>query len=359
MTDVARSASPRRRSLHGGDLARVLSGLLGAETVAPSCSRCTRSTRRSSATSRSSSRSRPSWRAPRAARSGARRAALLDWQVESQSSRQLAALDEREIEWEGTAVVQRADGRVRSQFQAVAIELANSATRGSDTRSKTRAPSSSTAELAPLRRERFQRERDITERLGLAPTTTRRSSCSSGVSLVGPRAECEQFLARHAGACGTRCCPSSRKRVLGMAPTELTRADAAALFRARSSTRTFPATRMEESIRRQVREMGIDPLAGGRIVLDTGEREGKRSRAFCSPRPRAGRGVSRHATARRPDRLDDLPPRAGARAALRVHASRPARSSIAGSATTRSPKATRCCSTTACRTAGGWRATRS
>ncbi len=40
---------------------------------------------------------------------------------------------------------------------------------------------------------------------------------------------------------------------------------------------------MEESIRRQVREMGIDPLAGGRITLDTGEREGKRSRAFCSP----------------------------------------------------------------------------
>jgi hypothetical protein len=40
---------------------------------------------------------------------------------------------------------------------------------------------------------------------------------------------------------------------------------------------------MEESIRRQVRDMGIDPLASGRITLDTGDREGKRSRAFCSP----------------------------------------------------------------------------
>jgi len=29
--------------------------------------------------------------------------------------------------------------------------------------------------------------------------------------------------------------------------------------------------------------MGIDPTAGGRIVFDVGEREGKRSRAFCSP----------------------------------------------------------------------------
>jgi hypothetical protein len=29
--------------------------------------------------------------------------------------------------------------------------------------------------------------------------------------------------------------------------------------------------------------MGVDPLASGRITLDTAEREGKRSRAFCSP----------------------------------------------------------------------------
>jgi len=50
--------------------------------------------------------------------------ALLDWQVESQSARQLAAQDEREIEWEGTAVVNVSDTR-QLQFQAVAIELAN------------------------------------------------------------------------------------------------------------------------------------------------------------------------------------------------------------------------------------------
>jgi hypothetical protein len=36
-------------------------------------------------------------------------------------------------------------------------------------------------------------------------------------------------------------------------------------------------------IRRQVTEMGIDPSAKGRIIYDLGEREGKRSRAFCSP----------------------------------------------------------------------------
>jgi hypothetical protein len=40
---------------------------------------------------------------------------------------------------------------------------------------------------------------------------------------------------------------------------------------------------MEPTIRRQVTEMGIDPVADGRIIHDTGERAGKRARAFCAP----------------------------------------------------------------------------
>jgi hypothetical protein len=68
-----------------------------------------------------------------------------------------------------------------------------------------------------------------------------------------------------------------------MEPREATRADALALFRARDFDQFFPAKEMEPSIRRQVREMGIDPDAGGRVLFDTGEREGKRSRAFCAP----------------------------------------------------------------------------
>src|SRR4029453_14291058 len=45
----------------------------------------------------------------------------------------------------------------------------------------------------------------------------------------------------------------------------------------------FRGGEMETSIRGQVREMGVDPEAGGRVRFDTGEREGKRSRAFCAP----------------------------------------------------------------------------
>ena len=146
--------------------------------------------------------------------------------------------------------------------------------------------------------------------------------------------------------------PEFVKRVLGMKAGEAdARRRARAVSRARVR-RGFPATQMEASIRQQVGEMGIDPLASGRITLDTGEREGKRSRAFCAPvrvpdevylvlRPHGGQIG-----------LEHVPARARARAALRVHASRPRRSSIAGSATTRSPKATRCCSTISIEDAG-------
>jgi hypothetical protein len=68
-----------------------------------------------------------------------------------------------------------------------------------------------------------------------------------------------------------------------MTRSEVTRADALALFRAKEFDRFFPPSSMESSIREQVREMGVDATAAGRILFDTGDREGKRSRAFCAP----------------------------------------------------------------------------
>jgi hypothetical protein len=71
--------------------------------------------------------------------------------------------------------------------------------------------------------------------------------------------------------------------VLKIEPRDATRADALALFRAREFDAFFPAREMEERVHKQVSEMGIDPTGGGHVRLDTGEREGKRSRAFCAP----------------------------------------------------------------------------
>lgn len=205
---------------------------------------------------------------------------LVDWQADAQSARQLAALDEREIAWEGSAVVNVNDTR-QIEFEAVAIEMANS----TDARERHAIEGARAklvaSELAPMRREHFQREREITEQLGLAADYNATFELLSGISLSGLKAECEQFL-RDTQALWDETLPEFTKRVLGMDAASVTRADALALFRAREFDASFPAARMEESIRRQVREMGIDPLANGRITLDTADREGKRSRAFCS-----------------------------------------------------------------------------
>jgi hypothetical protein len=206
---------------------------------------------------------------------------LLDWQAESQSSRQLAPLDEREIAWEGSAIVRLPDGR-EVQYETVSIEMAN----GTNTDERHALESARAklveAELAPIRRERFQRERDITEQLGLAPSYNATFELLSGVSLAALKTECEQFL-RGTQAMWDEVLPEFAKRVLGADAKQLTRADALALFRGREFDAAFPSNAMESSIRKQVNEMGIDPLAGDRITLDTGDRPGKRSRAFCSP----------------------------------------------------------------------------
>ena len=206
---------------------------------------------------------------------------LVDWLAESQSARELAPLDEREIVWEGAAAVRLDDGRT-IPYQRASIEMANTADAAErhaieDARSRLVA-----AELAPLRRERFQRERDITEGLGLAAGYNGTWELLSGVSLAPLRTECEQFL-RDTQGMWEDVLPKVLRTRLNIDVSQATRADALAMFRAREWDAFFPGGRMEDTITGQVREMGIDPLAGGRVRLDTGEREGKRSRAFCAP----------------------------------------------------------------------------
>jgi hypothetical protein len=206
---------------------------------------------------------------------------LLEWLASLQSSRELAPLEEREIAWEASAMVRLPDG-TNIQFERVPIEVANSADRAHritvfDARNRL-----VESELAPMRREKFQRERDIIERLDLADGYNATWELLSGVSLDDLRRQCEQFL-RDTQAMWDETFPVFVKRVLRIEPREATRSDALALFRAREFDDYFPAAEMEARVQKQIREMGIDPLALGRIRLDTGEREGKRSRAFCAP----------------------------------------------------------------------------
>ena len=88
-------------------------------------------------------------------------------------------------------------------------------TRSSATRSTTARAKLVERELAPLRRERFQRERDIIESLGIAANYNATFELLSGISLGELKAQCEQFL-RDTQAMWDEMFPAFTKRVLGM-----------------------------------------------------------------------------------------------------------------------------------------------
>ena len=206
---------------------------------------------------------------------------LLEWEIESQAAKPLAALDEREIEWENSAIVKSPDGRV-IQYQAVPIEIGNTRDRtlrlGLD---KARAKLVK-EEHAPLRLERLQREKDFIESLGVARDYNSSFEAVTGISLSGLAAECERFLSETKSMWDDTL-PGMLRKSLGIPASDARRSDALALFRAYEYDDAFPGGEMDRTIRRQVSEMGIDATAKGRIIFDVGEREGKRARAFCSP----------------------------------------------------------------------------
>ena len=207
--------------------------------------------------------------------------ALLEWTVDKSVRDQLASVEEKVLAWEGNAVVKLATGEA-IQFERATIEMANESDR---TRRLAIASARNTlmeGELAPMRQEMLHREQELVIGLGISEGYTATWEELSGIDLGGLRRQCEDFLSQ-TQPMWDDVFAEFVKRGLGIEPEEATRADALALFRASAFDTYFPAAEMEERVQRQVREMGIDPLAEGRIRLDTEERPGKRSRAFCSP----------------------------------------------------------------------------
>ncbi|HEY0528197.1 MAG TPA: hypothetical protein VGD02_05175 [Gemmatimonadaceae bacterium] len=206
---------------------------------------------------------------------------LLEWEVEAQAAKPLAALDEREIEWENRAAIRAPDGRV-IQYQAAPIEIANTRDRAERNALDDARAALVEKEHAPLRRERLQREKEYIESIGIDRDYNSSFESLTEISLAELSRMCEGFL-RDTQAMWDETLPRALKKSLGIKASEARRSDALALFRASEFDSAFPGNRMESVIRRQVVDMGIDANAKGRIVFDIGEREGKRSRAFCAP----------------------------------------------------------------------------
>jgi hypothetical protein len=206
---------------------------------------------------------------------------ILEWQVETHAARLVAPSEEREIAWESTAMIKLADGSV-VPYQRAGIEIANATDRAERLALDTARAALVEQELTPLRRDRLEQEKAFVESLDIAGGYIPTFEALSGIDLGALAAECTAFL-RDTSDMWSDWLPAAVKRSLNVPVGELTRSDALALFRAREFDRFFPADEMEPAVRRQVREMGIDPDAAGRVRFDVGEREGKRARAFCAP----------------------------------------------------------------------------
>lgn len=208
-------------------------------------------------------------------------ALLLEWQLESQASRSLAELDEREIAWESSAVITTPDGE-QVQYQAAAIEIANEKDRSRRLALDAARVDLVAREHAPLRLERLQREKDYIESLGIAPSYNAAFEDITGVSLANLAKECAAFI-RETQPMWDETLPYYLKKSLGIAPGQATRSDALALLRASEYDDAFPGSTLQASISRQLLEMNVDPTADGKIIYDMGDRPGKRARAFCAP----------------------------------------------------------------------------
>ena len=206
---------------------------------------------------------------------------LLEWQAEAQSARILAAHDEREIEWEATAKASMPDGRA-IPYQQLAIEIANATDRRERLTLEKARETLVERELAPLKRQRLEAEKEIVEALEIAPTFNRTFEMLSGIELAPLAAECGAFL-KQTQAMWDDVMPGFVRRSLHIEPREATRADSLALMRAREFDVHFPAGSMDSSIKRFASDLGVDASASGRVIFDLDDRPGKSSRAFCAP----------------------------------------------------------------------------
>jgi Peptidase family M3 len=206
---------------------------------------------------------------------------LLDFVVDTRAQRALAPNEEREIAWESTAQVRLDDGRA-VPYQRAAIEIGNMADRRERLALDTARAKLVKAELAPIRLEHFQREVDLVGEMEIAPGYNATFEALSGIALANLEGACRTFLRDTEDLWRDLLAPAV-KRSLGVAVSDLTRADALALFRAPQFDAAFPGNAMEPAVRKQMGEMAIDPDANGRVRFDVGEREGKRARAFCAP----------------------------------------------------------------------------
>jgi hypothetical protein len=133
--------------------------------------------------------------------------------------------------------------------------------------------------LNPLHRDALERTRELTAELGWS---SYRALCAElkGFDLDRLSEQTEQFLRATDAAYASVLAPAV-ERTVGVGLERLARADLPWFFRAPEQDAAFPAERLMGAYAETLAGMGLEPAAGGRVLLDVEQRPGKSPRAFC------------------------------------------------------------------------------
>jgi hypothetical protein len=204
---------------------------------------------------------------------------LLEWIVGVRIGRQVAPLEEQQIEWEQGAVL-KVNGQEVPYLRAT-IELANSADRDYRLQLDRVRASEQARGLDGMKRDRLALEHAEMSALGY-PDYIIAVSALSGIDLDALGDSAAEFLVRTEDMYGDSLARVVRKR-LGLGLGQLMRADTSWTFRADQFDAAFPPDALIETAIGQMREMDLDAEQGGRVRFDTADRDGKQPRAFCVP----------------------------------------------------------------------------
>jgi hypothetical protein len=206
--------------------------------------------------------------------------ALLEWVVDLRVGRLVAPYEEEQLRWEQRAVLNVAGRRV--PYLRAAIEVQNCSDRPFRVALDLARAATARDALGAVRARRFGAEREAVTRAAGDADYVAAVARLSGMDLAGVARDAAALLRDTADLYREALARLVRRR-LGLPLADLVRADGAWLFRADRFDAAFPQDALVPTAIRQMGEMGLDATEAGRVRMDTAEREGKQSRAFCVP----------------------------------------------------------------------------
>lgn len=206
-------------------------------------------------------------------------AMLLDWQIDVQSSRALALLDERAFEWESSANVTLPNGTV-IPFRMIEEAWSKASNRAERLLMESTRAILVETQLAPLKLERLRAELAFVSDMNLGDTYANVFERLSGIAVETLCLQSTAFLAETQDMWDDLRNGLVR-RVLDIDPRDASRADVSLLVRHEEFDHHF-SFNLDGTLTRLGRELGLDPTAGGRISFDTERRATKLARPHCA-----------------------------------------------------------------------------